>query len=46
MLEEEWSKFKFSEQQSEIEPLLDEPLLMVPVIDEKGMAGNVKRSPH
>ena len=42
LLEEEWAKFRFAEQQTEIEPLLDEPLLMVPVIDEK----TTRRVPH
>ncbi|TNV84769.1 hypothetical protein FGO68_gene16079 [Halteria grandinella] len=35
IIEEEWARFRFSEQLSEIEPLLEEPLLIVPVIDEK-----------
>ncbi len=35
LLEDEWSKFKFADQQNEIEPLLDEPLIMVPGLDEK-----------
>jgi hypothetical protein len=35
LLEDEWSKFKFTDQQTEIEPLLDDPLIMISGLDEK-----------
>ena len=34
MIEEEWLKFKFVEQ-SEIENLISDPLIMIPNIDDK-----------
>ena len=39
LLEDEWSKFKFTDQQTDIEPLLDEPLIMISGLDEKTFGG-------
>jgi len=43
LLEDEWSKFKFTDQQTDIEPLLDDPLIMISGLDEKTFGG--KRIP-
>lgn len=43
LLEDEWSKFKFTDQQTDIEPLLDDPLIMISDLDEKTFWG--KRIP-
>ena len=39
LLEDEWSKFKFTDQQTDIEPLLDDPLIMISGLDEKTFGG-------
>jgi len=39
LLEDEWSKFKFTDQQTDIEPLIDDPLIMISGLDEKTFGG-------
>ena len=35
ILEEEWSKFKFADFQNDIDTLLDDPIVIIPGLDER-----------